>query len=218
MRDSVSIGAQVDAFVAAYLRLLREAPDSGDADIEAERRVFAGLLCSKGESALLVGEALAKPVCRFLEQAHKPSNGPMMAAVSETSLPLARQATWRNKYRRIPGRESLFDNFAYCDYVGPEGWIRTEDVTLGLTLLGPETNYPFHQHPARELYFLLSGRSTWAVDFRDHVVREPGTWILHKEMQPHAIRSLETPMLAISAWRGAIHARSQFCIQEAKRY
>ena len=210
MTEGRALDQHLDAFLQAYLRMLTKGPDSGDPEVEDERRIFAELLGAV--DAPTHDEApVDKPVCRFLGAIFDEPAEPMLAPLLATTRPLAMQAVWRNKYRQLPGREALFENFAFCDFIGSDGWRSTAVVTLGLTMLGPNTDYPFHQHPARELYLLLSGPSYWAVDFQRHRHREPGIWLLHREMQPHAIRSDDEPMLAISAWRGDIETRSRFC-------
>ena len=210
MAATTSLDEALDAFLQAYRRLLREAPDSGDPETESERRHFADLLDGVGAVTRTDAEPTSKPVCRFLDRAHVPPPSPLLVALATASRPLARQAVWRNKYRQIPGCEALFENFAFCDFIGPDGWRHSERVTLGLTMLGPHIDYPFHHHPARELYLLLSGVSDWAVDFQPHQCRNPGDWMLHREMQPHAMRSRGAPMLAVSAWRGDVRGRSHF--------
>lgn len=204
------IRAGVGKFLAAYLKLLRNAPDSKNADVESERQIFTGLLEHAIDTPFFDATPVSKPVCRFLDQAHSSHGNAFISDLTLASRPLCDLAVWRNKYRNRPGREALFNNFAFCDFIGTDGWFHTKDVSLGLTLLGPDTDYPFHGHPARELYFLLSGPSDWAVDYRAWQRRVPGDWLLHTEMQPHAMRSHDIPMLAISAWRGDIETRSQF--------
>lgn len=212
MTAAISLNEDIDAFLQAWRRLLCEAPDSGDPEIESERRQFADLLDDVGAVTATDVAPVSKPVCCFLDRAHAAlPRSPLFAALATASRSLAEQAVWRNKYCRVPGREALFENFAFCDFIGPDGWRHSERVTLGLTMLGPHVDYPFHQHPARELYLLLSGASDWGVDFQPLRARNPGDWILHREMQPHAMRSRDAPMLAVSAWRGDIHTRSRLC-------
>lgn len=215
MPETGQLGSQIDRFVRAYRRVLADDPDNGDAALRQERDAFLSLLPAVREAPLVLEPPVERPIRRYIEEAHDTEGAPpALAELISASLPLARKAVWRNKYRTAPGRQALFKNFAYCDFVGTDGWLKTPDVTLGLTLLGPGTDYPFHAHPARELYLVLSGTSDWAVDYQPLVTRRQGAWLLHTEMQPHAIRSLETPMLALSAWRGNVHARSRFISQK----
>lgn len=206
--------ADLDAFVQAYLSLLKDAPDSGEPSIEAERRAVHGLLTSV-EGPPVPEEPVLLEGCKHIDAALAARGGDhLIQSMVDASSQISHQAVWRNKYSRSPGLEDLFENFAFCDFVGPNGWTHSDVVTLGLVLLGPNTYYPFHEHPARELYFLLSGASEWAVDFGPFILREPGTWLLHEEMQPHAMNSGDSPMLAISVWRGEIDAKSRFSTQD----
>ncbi len=196
-------------FSDAFVALLRGAPNTDD-QIMNERRVFEKLLeTPSGE--MRYDAPVTAPVCRVLPGMAAPGqDSSAHGDLLNVSLSLSEHAVWRNKYRARPEYAHLFENFAFCDFVGPDGWQGTEDVTLGLVLMGPHCFYPFHHHPARELYYVLSGTAEWAVDFQPPQVLEPGSWLLHQENQPHAMQTGHEPMLAVSAWRGDILSRSQF--------
>ncbi len=211
MEREPEVLADVRSFLRAFQALLVELPDSGNPEIESERRVVAKLLRDVGQARCEDRPAIRMPVCRFLDAAHKVPEEENLCNLVKASRPLCERTVWRNKYANLPGMEGLFENFAFCDFIGPDGWLQSRNVTLGLTMLGPGTEYPFHQHPARELYLLLSGSSYWAVDFEPYGWKCPGTWMLHKELQPHAMKTEDLPMLAVSVWRGDIETGSRFC-------
>ena len=85
---------------------------------------------------------------------------------------------------------------------GPPAPIRCETMALGILLLGPDTHYPLHSHPAVELYVTLSGDGDWW--------REPGPWrsepvrtaIYHAPNVRHATGAGAVPLLAVYLWRG----------------
>lgn len=202
--------ALVNAFAATFIDLLKHAPTTSDQVIEIERQEMDALL-SKRSGNLSFSEPSQAPVCRLIDQL---TAGPDASAAHYTLLrvcqSLSEYAVWRNKYRASAEYAHLFQNFSFCDFIGPDGWQATQDVTLGLVLLGPHTFYPFHHHPARELYYIVSGTADWAVDFKPPRRLAPGSWLVHHENQPHAMQTLDEPMLAISAWRGDILSRSAF--------
>jgi len=68
-------------------------------------------------------------------------------------------------------------------------------------LIGPQTLYPKHRHPAIELYHVVAGTAAWTLDdvSRDN---QPGTYILHPSQAVHAMQTRAQPLLAIYFWSG----------------
>lgn len=207
----------VGHFIRSYCALLEQADKTEDPEVEAERKIFRDLL---GAIDPDVGpdDPTRLPVCRFVESVldAAPSDTASRSELVAASRNVISQARWVNKYAPTKELAALFDNFAFCDFVGPTSAQASDDVTLGFVLLGPDTSYPFHEHPARELYYVMSGTAGWATDFDDYVVRPPGTFLLHTEDQPHAMRTYAEPMLAVSAWRGDVQGRSRFSEQQTR--
>jgi gentisate 1,2-dioxygenase len=96
----------------------------------------------------------------------------------------------------------LGQNIAFAEIVGPAAPFRSDSVCLGLTLIGPETLYPAHRHPAIELYYVVAGIATWTLVgvSQDN---PPGTFILHPSQAIHAMRTHAEPLLAIYSWSGS---------------
>src|SRR5262249_56744971 len=94
---------------------------------------------------------------------------------------------------------------------GPPALVVDSRLALGVLLLGPETHYPLHSHPAIEVYVTLTPDGGWwrgAGPWR----REPaGAVVYHAPNVPHATRAGPTPLLAIYLWHGDLetHARLQ---------
>ncbi|MGH2453884.1 MAG: cupin domain-containing protein [bacterium] len=57
------------------------------------------------------------------------------------------------------------------------GGVPCADAAMGLLELDPGT-YPFHAHPAPEIYFVVSGQAEWTVG-EDTFEAVPGTAIYH---------------------------------------
>jgi hypothetical protein len=76
-------------------------------------------------------------------------------------------------------------------------------LRLGLLLLGPDTLYPPHHHPAEEIYLPLSPGHWWRAgeDWRE---QPAGAVIHHPPMCGHATESGRAPLAAIYLWRGEI--------------
>jgi mannose-6-phosphate isomerase-like protein (cupin superfamily) len=108
---------------------------------------------------------------------------------------------WRYSYPPRDDAPGLGQNIAFAEITGPEAPFRSNSVCLGLTLIGPETLYPAHRHPAIELYLVAAGTATWTMDgvSRDN---PPGAYILHPSQAVHAMRTHAEPLLAVYSWTG----------------
>ena len=66
-----------------------------------------------------------------------------------------------------PGSEggpAFRDAHANAVLAGADGLERREDVRIGVSLVAPRTDYPKHNHPPEELYFVLAPGDWWRED------------------------------------------------------
>lgn len=140
------------------------------------------------------------PVCRWLPAAlnlAKAASAPLarLASAFEAIEP---QLAWAVRSSGGPfASDNWPEGHANATLIGPErGLERRDDVTVGVSLLGPNVRYPDHRHPPEEVYLLLTrgrfqhGDSEWF---------EPGVGgTLHNEPSiKHAMASQDAPLLAI---------------------
>lgn len=111
------------------------------------------------------------------------------------------------RWRQNPNYDGadFLNGYAYCEVVGPTGHLRDPDVALGLLLLGPRITYPEHAHPAGEVYAVIAGRAQWRQGDRVWRRREPGQRIHHASNEPHAMRTMDEPLLAAYLWQDHLH-------------
>lgn len=119
--------------------------------------------------------------------------------------------------RKIAVPPDFMTDYAYAQIVGPEGIFSGKDFSMGLFIVGPEQNYPEHEHLAPELYWLLSGPTAWSFDNSGQwsEVRE-GTVIWNEPHKVHATRTMEIPMLAFWCWIRDINGPYTLLGQPAK--
>ena len=91
-------------------------------------------------------------------------------------------------------------NYGWCHIIGPSGFFHGDDFLLGLLLLGPGRHYRDHVHPAPELYWPLTPRSSWKQGGGSFAEKPAGTIIWHQPNEVHATRTAEQPLLAVWAW------------------
>ena len=116
--------------------------------------------------------------------------------------PVARRLPWRYSYPPRADAPNLGNEIAFAELIGPEAPFQSDSICLGLTLIGPETLYPAHRHPAVELFFVVAGSAVWTLDGVSHE-HPPGTFILHPSQAVHAMHTHSEPLLAVYSWTGA---------------
>lgn len=55
----------------------------------------------------------------------------------------------------------LLERYGWFDVASPRGLVEADALAVGLLLLGPDTLYPPHAHPAMELYHVVAGTAEW---------------------------------------------------------
>lgn len=201
-------GEAVADFSRASLACLTSgAAQNAPADVAAECQEMARLLGAV-TAPIVAATPVSLPAARFLRPALATVTAGRGQGLAKAAEAVADGLHWRNKYQNSDAW--LYDRFAFCDLIGPDGVQHSDAVTLGLVIVGPQTHYPLHHHPARELYLVLAGTAGWAVDDQPFVLRPPGTLLLHRESQPHAMQTGAETLVALSLWRGDIRSPSRF--------
>jgi len=152
------------------------------------------------------------PVCRFWGQAVA-SPQPLLAPLAT----LGPQLRWvqNPNYVAAPPSPGFLDNYGYAVLAGPGGLVASEDLALGLLLLGPGTHYPAHRHPAVEVYVVAAGEAEWQKGGEPWRRERPGAAIRHESLVPHATRSLAEPLLAAYLWQGDLATPAEIVAKQA---
>lgn len=202
--------ALAPAGLLALLTLMRAAFAAGlhhEPAVAAEAgRVLADL--PDGAAPLRLAEPLRPSRHPVLAQLPEAARG--AGALWESVLPpLAESLPWRFGYAPRPDAPDLGERMAWAEIVGPAAPLRSDRVGFGLTLIGRDTLYPPHRHPAVELYAVVSGAAVWTLD-GDDTRRPPGDLVLHAAGAVHAMRTTDEPLLAVYSWTGDILSPSVY--------
>ena len=140
------------------------------------------------------------PVLRYLPtvRAHAaPFSKGLVAPLAE----IARSLAWRRSYSRSEVSSQFLDNYGWSELVGLTGPLPSDRLACGVLLLGPGTAYPAHHHEAEEIYIPLSGTAAWKQGDGGWEDKTPGTMIHHRPQESHAMRTAQSPLLALYLWR-----------------
>ena len=101
---------------------------------------------------------------------------------------------------------------AATELVGPCGLAECARFRAGLFFQPPRMFYAWHRHAAEEAYLPLHGAAEWRAETRPPAFVPPLRCVLHRAWQAHAMRTLDSPLLALWGWRGDIAMDSyEFC-------
>jgi hypothetical protein len=188
----------LESFIAAVAKLYA----TGPAMLTEVSRLLPTL--PAGDAPLGTGARL--PVTKFMGPALEAAKSSPLAEVAAAFAAIEHEADWvRNpNYAKEPPDPNFLDNYGYVEVVGPGRRIDTELCRVGFLLLGPRTHYPVHEHPAEEVYHVVSGDALWLRAERPWAVEPAGTLIHHPSWMRHATHAQTQPMLTLYCWAGAI--------------
>jgi quercetin dioxygenase-like cupin family protein len=168
--------------------------------------VLAHLRAVDYRDGILQGNA--HPVEKYLTD-KAPSKEKPLTDVLDVFRPLANALPWRYSYSPSSDKPGLENRMAWAELVGPKAPFHSDQVCLGLTVIGPHVRYPEHSHPAVEVYFVLSGTARWTARGATKA-QPPGAYILHPSNVVHVMETDDEPLIAAYTWSGDVHTLSAF--------
>ncbi len=116
--------------------------------------------------------------------------------------PYSDQLQWKtnSNYHGTP----FAKQYAYSELIGPDGIAISDNIRIGLLLMAPRTLYPFHHHPASEIYYVLSGEGRFRLPNQPARVCPSGQFVFHDTCVDHEIESRDSHLLALYFWRGDV--------------
>ena len=204
-----------EALVTAILRLYRGHCGEGQALLAAATPVLARLLAQPPGPVT----AIRKPACRFLAAAMAAGACGPLAGVAHALAAVERKLPWVQNPNYTPETigKAFLDRYAYSEIAGPAGLLSSRRIAVGFLLLGPNTHYPDHHHPAAEVYHVVSGRAEWRRAGNGWQERPAGAAIHHPSNVRHAMRTRNEPLLALYCWLGQIATAARLAAQPMER-
>lgn len=148
------------------------------------------------------------PVAEILK-GEPPSKNKPLSDVLSVFRPLADALPWRYSYSSRPDFPGIENRMAWAELVGPKAPFHSDQVCLGITVIGPRVRYPEHAHPAVEVYYVLSGTARWTAKGVTKA-QPPGAYILHPSNIVHVMETGDEPLIAAYTWSGEIHTLSAY--------
>ena len=107
---------------------------------------------------------------------------------------------WRETYKGCNGTQFM-DRWGCFAVVGEGGPFASDKLRLFVIYMPPSLFYPWHRHPAEEMYLVIAGQAVFKKEgCKDRILSE-GDTVFHASDQAHAIETREAPLLCLVAWR-----------------
>ena len=110
-------------------------------------------------------------------------------------------ATWRETYKATSIGQSFLDQFGCYCLIGPQGGFHSNQIRTYVVYMPKGLHYPWHHHPAEELYVILAGEAEFHREGSPSERLGCGDVSIHTSNQPHATTTHDQPMLAYVVWR-----------------
>lgn len=110
-------------------------------------------------------------------------------------------AEWRETYRDTDIGEDFLSRFACYELFGHQGHFHTEKMRGFLLYSDANLYYPWHHHPAEELYFIIAGEASFATEGNTPKLLKSGDTAFHATNQPHNMQTHDKGVLAYVLWR-----------------
>lgn len=122
---------------------------------------------------------------------------------------LRHQLDWQQTYSADDLGQAFLDRYGWTLFAGPEAVMACDGLLIGVLLLGPDVEYPAHQHSAEEVYLPLVGTASWRIGEDDWRAVAPGTLIHNPPWQWHGMRTDQgEALLAAVVWNASAVEKS----------
>lgn len=108
---------------------------------------------------------------------------------------------WRQTYKDTDIGDDFMDQFACYCIIGENAPFMSAAIRLFMVYMPPHFYYPWHNHPAEEMYLVVSGNGVFKRKGCPDERLAEGDTSFHQSNQPHAMETLDDPVLCLVAWR-----------------
>lgn len=123
-------------------------------------------------------------------------------------------AKWRETYKESGASHAFLDRFACYEVLGVDAAFGTSQMRSFVVYQPANFHYPWHHHPAEEMYLVIAGEAEFAIEGEPSKTLRPGDTIYHRSNVPHALTTHDCPIMAYVLWRGDLNTKPVFTYPE----
>lgn len=125
-----------------------------------------------------------------------------LSSVRDALIAVKDHAFWRETYKDTDIGDDFLSRFGCYELFGWEGHFICQTTRGFIVYSPPELYYPWHHHPAEEIYCILAGEAEFATEGHPPKLLKSGDTVFHAENQPHNMQTRQSGVLAWVQWRG----------------
>ena len=125
-------------------------------------------------------------------------------------------AHWRQTYKGTTVGDKFLEKFGCYGLIGPESPFQSDEIRAWVVYMPKNFYYPWHQHPAEEMYLCLAGEAAFRKEGFPEVVLNSGGVMEHSTNQPHAMETFDHPIMAYVVWRNEFGTRPVLTYDDAR--
>ena len=123
---------------------------------------------------------------------------PALQAAIHAAGPIAQ---WRETYKETEIGDDFMRRFGCYCIIGEGGPFWSETLWAWMVYMPTGLYYPWHNHPAEEMYLVVSGSAVFRREgCADEALGAGDTW-MHTSNQRHAMETTDKPVLCLVFWR-----------------
>ncbi len=114
---------------------------------------------------------------------------------------LSPYVNWEKGYDEKEVGKKFLKKYGFFELIGPTGHFLTSKMGLYVNFLDSDTCYPWHNHEAEELYFVISGEAKFESKNEKSEILKSTNTRFHKSYQPHSITTTNEKILTFVIWK-----------------
>ena len=126
-------------------------------------------------------------------------------------------AFWRETYKETNIGQDFMDRFACYCLIGEGGAYHSQQMLGYVVYMPPGLYYPWHHHPAEEMYLVLAGQADFRREGEASETLGPGQSSFHASNQPHAMETYDQSVLAYVIWRNGFGVKPVLTEREVRQ-
>ena len=125
-------------------------------------------------------------------------------------------AHWRQTYKGTIIGEKFLNEFGCYGLIGPGSPFQSEKIRAWVVYMPKKFYYPWHHHPAEEMYLCLAGEAVFRRKNCPEIRLSSGGIMKHTANQPHSMETLEHPIMAYVVWRNEFGTKPVLTFEDAR--
>ena len=138
------------------------------------------------------------------------------AELRDAFISASPHAHWRQTYKGTIIGEKFLNEFGCYGLIGPESPFQSETIRAWVVYMPKNFYYPWHHHPAEEMYLCLAGEAVFRRENYPDIRLGSGCIMEHSANQPHSMETFEHPIMAYVVWRNEFGTKPVLTFEDAR--